>query len=51
MHLVHMNVKMVVSIVDNGKMASNLVKAYTFGKMDPFMKDGGKIMWPMEKDV
>lgn len=48
-NLDHMNLKMVLYILDNGKMECVMVKENNIGQMDLFMKDIGEITWLMVK--
>lgn len=48
-NLDHMNLKMVLYILDNGKMECVMVKENNIGQMDHFMKDIGEIIWLMVK--
>lgn len=40
----HMNLKMVQSILDNGKMELDMVKESSIGMMEVYMKDIGEIV-------
>lgn len=48
-NLDHKNLKMVLYILDNGKMECVMVKENNIGQMDHFMKDIGEIIWLMVK--
>lgn len=44
-----MNSKMVLFILDNGNKELDMVEENNIGTMVLFMKDIGKVIWPMEK--
>lgn len=45
-----MNLKMVPSIMDNGKTEFVVEKENKFGMTDLYMKGNGQMVWPMEKE-
>jgi hypothetical protein len=44
------NYKMGSSTTDNGRIVSDAEMENKFGKMDPFIREIGKTIWPMEKE-
>jgi hypothetical protein len=45
----HMNLKMVLYILDNGNTDLDMEKENNYGKMEASMKDIGEIIWLMER--